>query len=80
MAEAAPVSLADAYPLEQERVRRIQANAREIAATDPHMYRGLTIYADLVIEPTLREAEAAAASGDVIRMLRAYQAMKEIKE
>lgn len=65
-------SLGEQYPIEQARVRTILSYYREIGPAG--------MFGAAMIEQTLREADAAAVSGDVIRMLRAYEAMKEIKE
>ena len=65
-------TLADAYPLEQERVRELLARAQEIPPQSGFFYVA-------VCEAALREADQAALSGDVVAMLRAYKAMKEIE-
>lgn len=64
-------SLAEAYPKQQARVRVVLGHYREIG--EPGRLGGL------MIEATLREADEAAASGDIVRMLRAYKAMEEIE-
>jgi hypothetical protein len=65
-------SLAEEFPREQARLRTLIAHAREIGPAGAFYIA--------VCEAALREADAAAVSGDVVRMLRAYTAMKEIKE
>lgn len=65
-------NLAEQYPKEQARVREVLGMYREIGPAG--------MFGAAMIEQTLREADAAAASGDVIAMLRSFQAMKEVKE
>lgn len=74
-----PRSLAEAYPLEQKRIRGLLAFCNEQVAKDPKTNAGLAFYARMILEPVLEIADKAAADGDVLGMIRAYQAMKEIK-
>ena len=67
-----PATLADAYPVEQERVRELLAEAKKLPPQSGFFYVA-------VCEAALREADRAAVSGDVVAMLRAYKAMKEIE-
>ena len=65
-------TVGDDYPVQQARVRRIQQCAREIGPGGQFLVA--------ITEAALREAEAAAISGDPIRILRAYQELKDFKE
>ena len=64
-------SLAEAFPKEQARIRECIAAGREIGPAGAFYVA--------VCEAALKEADAAAMSGDVVRMLRAFTAMQEIK-
>lgn len=64
-------SLAEAIPKEQERVREVLAIYRSIGPAGA--------FGAACIEQTLREADRAVMSGDVIAMLRSFKAMKEIE-
>lgn len=64
-------SLATALPKEQARVREILGHYKEIGPAG--------MFGAAFIEQDLREADAAASSGDVVRMIRAFQKLKEIK-
>lgn len=64
-------SLATAFPKEQARVREILGHFKEIGPAG--------MFGAAFIEQDLREADAAAVSGDVVRMLRAFQKLKEIE-
>jgi hypothetical protein len=59
------------FPRQQARVRRLLEAYREIG---PAGQFGMAM-----IEADLREADEAQASGDIVRILRAYQALKECK-
>lgn len=63
-------SLADAYPLEQARVRDLLG-----------VYKGLPggagAFGAHMIEGVLRRADEAAAAGDVVAMIRSYQEMQD---
>lgn len=63
-------SLAEALPREQARVREILGHYREIGPAG--------MFGAAFIEADLREADQAVMSGDVVRMLRAYEKLKEI--
>lgn len=65
-------TVGDDFPKQQARVRKIQQSAREIGPP------GMFLVA--MCEQALREAEAAAISGDLPRILRAYAELKEFKE
>ena len=65
-------NLAEEFPKEQARLRTVIRYAREIGPAGAFYVA--------VCEEVLREADAAAMSGDVVRMLRAYRAMTEIKD
>jgi hypothetical protein len=62
-------SLGDAYPKEQERVREL---LNEYLAIGPSGQFGAA-----ALRMTLKEADEAAISGDLIRMIAAYQRLKE---
>lgn len=65
------MNLAEAFPLEQARVREVLGYYKDIG---PAGFFGASM-----IEATLKQADQAAASGDVVEMLRTYNAMKEIE-
>ena len=65
-------SVGEDFPCQQARVRTIQQHAREIGRP------GAFVVA--MCEQALREAEEALASGDVVRILRAYSALKTFEE
>ena len=62
------VSLADALPLEQARVREALGHYKELGPVGA--------FGAAMLEAALHEADLAAASGDVVRMLRAYERLK----
>lgn len=64
-------TVGDDFPVQQARVRQIQQDAREIGPEGHFLV--------VMCEQALREAEAAAISGDIVRILRAYQELKEFK-
>lgn len=64
-------SLADAMPKEMARVREILGIYREVGPAGA--------FAAVMIEQDLREADLAVMSGDVVRMITAYKALKEIE-
>jgi hypothetical protein len=66
-----PKSLAEALPLEQARVREVLGHYKEIGPVG--------MFGAAFIEADLREADQAVMSGDVVRMLRAYEKLKGIK-
>lgn len=63
-------SLAEALPKEQARVREVLGHYKEIG---PAGFFGASM-----IEVELAKADRAAASGDVVAMLRALESLKEI--
>lgn len=65
-------SLAEAMPKEMARVRQVLGYYKEIGPAG--------MVGAAFIEQDLREADAAVMSGDVVRMLTAYQKLKDIKE
>lgn len=64
-------SLAEEFPREQARVRQV---LQQYLAIGPAGTFGATM-----IERSLRRADQAAASGDVIEMLRSYAELQDIK-
>lgn len=65
-------TLADALPREQARCRELLG-----------VYRSIGVPGALgaaMIEASLREAEAAVMSGDVVRVIKAYEDLKGYKE
>lgn len=65
-------SLAEALPREQARVRGIQRSAKEIGPAGAFLVA--------MTEASLRRADEAVMSGDVVAMARAYQDLAEFKE
>lgn len=63
------ISLAEEYPKEQERVRGLLEIYKAIPPES-------SWFAVASITATLKEADEAAISGDLPRMIRAYEAMK----
>lgn len=63
-------SLAEAFPREQQRLRDLIQAYRDLPG-------GVGAFGALMIEQTLQAADRAAASGDVVAMIRSYQAMQE---
>jgi len=61
-------SLAEAFPKEQARCRELLQAYRDIGPAG--------MFGAAHIEAVLRAADRAAASGDVIAMLQAYEAMQ----
>jgi hypothetical protein len=64
-------SLADALPKEQARVREILGHYKDLGPVG--------MFGAAFIEADLREADAAVMSGDIVRMLRAYEKLKGIE-
>ena len=64
-------TLGTALPKEQARVRQVQADYRAIG---PPGFIGATL-----IEMSLRKADQAVMSGDVVAMLLAYEDLKSIQ-
>jgi hypothetical protein len=65
-------SLGEQYPQEQARVRELLGIYKSIGPGGAFGAAGL--------EAVLREADAAAISGDLVRMIRAFKAMQECRE
>lgn len=63
-------SLAEALPLEQARCRELLTIYRDLPG-------GVGAFGAAMIEASLRRADAASASGDVVAMLRSYQELKD---
>lgn len=68
MAEQA-TTVGEDFPRQQERVRGLLAAYRSIGPAGQ--------FGVAMIEADLKEADEAQASGDIVRILRAYQALKE---
>lgn len=64
-------SVGEDFPKQQARVREVLGLYRDIG---PNGMFGATM-----IEQTLREADEAQASGDIVRILQSYQALKAIE-
>lgn len=65
-------SLADEYPKEQARIRDLIGVYKELPG-------GVGAFGALMLEDTLRRADEAAISGDVVAMLRSFAEMRECK-
>ena len=64
-------SLAEELPKEQARVREVLSHYHDIGSAGA--------LGAMLIEQSLREADQAVMSGDLVRMMRAYEDLKEIK-
>lgn len=64
-------TLADALPKEMSRVRTMLGYYKEIGPAG--------MFGAAMIEQDLRDADAAVMSGDLVAMLRAFKALKEIE-
>lgn len=64
-------TVGDDFPREQARCREVLAHYRELGAAG--------VLGGIMIEATLREADEAMASGDIVRILQAYQRMKGVE-
>ena len=64
-------SLGEDYPKQQAMCRRILESYIEIGPAGA--------FAAGMIRAVLKEADEAAVSGDLVRMIRAYQAMKDVQ-
>lgn len=62
-------TLGDDMPKQQARVRELLGVYKSIGVSGQ--------FGAMMIENDLREADEAVISGDVVRILRAYQALKE---
>ena len=65
-------SLAEAFPAEQARARHLLSVYRDLPD-------GVGAFGAMMIEATLADADRAIASGDVIAMIRAYEALKDLE-
>lgn len=61
-------TLGETFPEEQARVRELLVVYHSLGSAGK--------FGAILLEATLREADEAAISGDVVRMLRAYEALK----
>lgn len=68
---AEEVTLGEDYPKEQARCREVLAQYRELGPSG--------VLGGLLIEATLREADEAMASGDIVRILQAYKRMQGVE-
>lgn len=68
--EKQTASVGEQFPREQARCREVLGHYKEIGPVGA--------FGAAMIEATLREADAAMASGDVVRIVRAFAAMKEV--
>jgi len=64
-------TLAVGLPKQQERVRGVLKTYEDIGKPG--------LFGAMMIRESLKKAEIAASSGDVVDMIRAYQDLKEIK-
>lgn len=72
MAGADVTTVGDDFPRQQERVRQCLQNGLEIGPVG--------VFYVAVCKEALKQAELAMASGDITRILAAYQELKDIKE
>lgn len=61
-------SLGEVFPKEQERVRKLLSQYREIGPAGS--------FGAMMIEQVLREADVAAIGGDALQILKAYEKLK----
>lgn len=64
-------SLGELLPVEQARVREILGYYKEIGPSGA--------FGAAMIEESLRSADEAVISGDIVAMIRAYEDLREIK-
>ena len=64
-------TLADALPKEMARVQEVLGHYKEIGPAG--------MFGAALIEQDLRNADSAIISGDIVAMIRAFKALKEIK-
>jgi hypothetical protein len=64
-------SVGEDFPRQQARVREVLGHYREIGPAGQ--------FGAAMIEADLREADEAMASGDVVRILRSYETLRDIK-
>lgn len=69
---ASGLSVGEAFPMQQARIRECLQNGREIGPAGA--------FYCMVAEDLLRRADAAAMSGDITLILSVYQEMLEFKE
>ncbi len=65
-------SVGEDFPKQQARVRTIRGHAAEIGPAGQFLV--------MACDQVLKDAEEAAISGDVVRMLRVYKRLREFKE
>lgn len=65
------VSLADAFPKEQARVRELLTRYKEIGSAG--------MFGATMIENLLQRADVAAAEQDTVAMFRTYEEMKNVE-
>ena len=66
-------TLGEDYPVQQERCRELLEQYAELAKM-PNCFTGFAVAS---IKAVLKESDEAAVSGDLPRMIRAYQSMKD---
>ena len=64
-------SVGEDFPKEQARCREVLQQYKELGPAG--------VLGGMMIEATLREADEAMASGDIVRILQAYKAMQGIE-
>ena len=64
-------SVGEEFPKEQARVREVLGHYRDIGPSGA--------FGAAMIEQALREADAAMASGDVVRIVRSFAELKKIE-
>ncbi len=62
-------SIGEDFPREQARLRQLIQDYRSLP-------NGVGTFGALMIEQTLQEADQAQSSGDIVAILRAYEAMR----
>lgn len=67
-----PQSAGEDFPKQQERVRTVLSHYEAIGPAG--------VFGATMIRATLRRAELAMASGDIIEILRTYSELKEIHD
>ena len=65
------ISLAEALPVEQERVRTVLGYYKDIGPAG--------MFGATMIEASLKAADVAASGGDVVAMIQAYKDLQEIQ-
>lgn len=69
---ATMASVGEDFPIQQARVREILGYYKSLGMVGS--------FGAMNIAAALQDAEAALASGDVVRILKAYQALKDIRD